>query len=153
LRADAVLEGSVTRSADRVRINADLILVSTGRQIWSEMYEGRISDLFTTQRALARDASTAMKVQLTEPEQTRRSEKRDVNPEAYDLYLRGRFHAERENANDNDQAIALYERSAALDKGFGAVQAELARMYGLKSFYFAPQDPQWEEKGFVAVQK
>jgi TolB-like protein/Tfp pilus assembly protein PilF len=153
LNADAILDGSISRSGDHVKVSANLIRVSDGRQLWAHSYEGDVRDLLTVQRQLSREVSDATNLQLTEREQTRLTQKRDVNPEAYELYLRGRFHAERENQEDNNQAIALYEKSAALDPMFEATQAELARMYGLKSFYFNPQDPQWEEKGFVAVQK
>jgi TolB-like protein/Tfp pilus assembly protein PilF len=153
LKADAVLDASISRSGDHVKVSANLIRVSDGRQLWAHTYEGDVRDLLTLQRQLSREVSDATNLHLTEREQTRLTQKREVNPEAYELYLRGRFHAERENQEDNNQAIALYEKSAALDPMFEVTQAELARMYGLKSFYFNPQDPQWEEKGFVAVQK
>jgi len=153
LNADAVLVGSVSRSGENVRIAAQLIQVQSGRRVWTETYELNLSDMFSVQRELVRSVSSAIHVQLTEPEKQRLAEKQAVNPEAYELYLRGRYHAERENIEDNNQAIALYEKAAARDPSFAANQAELARMYGLKSFYFSPQDSQWEEKGFVAVQK
>jgi non-specific serine/threonine protein kinase len=152
LNADAILDGSISRSGDHVIVSATLIRASDGRQLWANSYEAEVRDLLTLQRQLSREVSDTTKLQLSEREQARLTQKREVNPEAYELYLRGRFHAERENQEDNNQAIELYEKSAALDPKFEATQAELARMYGLKSFYFNP-DPQWEEKGFVAVQK
>jgi len=153
LNADAVLEGSVARSGNRARITAELIQASSDRQIWAESYERSLNDLFTLQGEMAQAISNAIRVQLATPERQRLTQKRAVNPEAYDLYLRGRYHAGRINERDIDQAIELFEKSAAMDSSFEPAQAMLARVYGDKSYYFHPDDPQWEEKGFAAVEK
>jgi TolB-like protein/Tfp pilus assembly protein PilF len=153
LKADAVLKGSVARLGDRARVAAELIQASSGRQIWAESYERNLTDLFTLQREVASSVSDAIRLELTDPEKKRLAEKRAVNPEAYDLYLRGLYHAGRDNEGDIDQAIALFEKSAALEPSFEPIQAGLAHVYGNKSFFFRPNDPQWEERGFAAVQK
>jgi serine/threonine protein kinase/tetratricopeptide (TPR) repeat protein len=153
LNADAVLKGSVARSGDRARVTAELIQASSGRQIWAESYERNLTDLFTLQRDVVSSVSGAIRLKLTDPEKKRLAEKRAVNPEAYDLYLRGLYHAGRNNESDLDQAISFFEKSAALEPSFEPVHAGLAQVYGNKSFFFRPNDPQWEEKGFAAVQR
>jgi len=153
LNTDAVLEGSVARTGDRVRIAAELVRASNGRQIWAETYERGSSELFAIERELARAVSGAIHVPLAEPEKKRLAQTRSVNPEAYDLYLRGLSHALRSDEKDIDQAIGLLERSAALDPSFVPTQANLALVYGNKSLLFRANDPEWEEKGFAAVRK
>ena len=76
-----------------------------------------------------------------------------MNPEAYDLYLRGLSHTLRDDEQDIDQAITLLEKSAALDPAFVPALAYLAASYGRKASIYRPNDPQWEEKGFAAAQK
>jgi tetratricopeptide (TPR) repeat protein len=76
-----------------------------------------------------------------------------VNREAYDYYLRARYHLIRLNQKDNDEAIALLEKSTGIDPLFAAAQAQLAFAYGSKSFLFNATDPQWEDKAFAAIQR
>jgi non-specific serine/threonine protein kinase len=152
LDADAVLEGTVSRLDNRIRVAAQLIEVSTDAVLWADTYERSLSGAFMLQRELAQAVSEAVRVQVADRERQRLANAGSVNAEAYDLYLRGRYHAARENETDVDQAIALYEKAAALDPSFAPVQSELARVYGLKSFYFSPE-PAWEERGFAAVQR
>ena len=152
LDADAVLEGTVNRLGNRVRVAAQLIEASTEAVLWADTYERNLTDAFMLQRELVRAVSEAVRVQVGDRERQRLADAGPVNAEAYDLYLRGRYHAARENEADVDQAIALYEKATALDPSFAPVQSELARVYGLKSFYFSPE-PEWEERGFAAVER
>jgi len=153
LKADAVLEGSVARTGDRVHVAAELVRASNGRHIWAETYERGSSELFAIEQEVTRAVSAAIHVPLGQPEKQRLAQTRSVNPEAYDLYLRGLSHAVRGDEKDTDQAIGLLEQSAALDPSFLPTQTNLALVYGNKSLYFRANDPQWEEKGFAAVRK
>src|SRR6185503_17535890 len=76
-----------------------------------------------------------------------------VNPEAYDAYLRGRFHLNRQTKEDNETAITALEHAVAIDPNFAAAYAELAQAYSWKLFLFAPGEKQWAEKAFVAAEK
>jgi len=76
-----------------------------------------------------------------------------VNAQAYEKYLEGRFHALRENRQDNDAAIALLTQAVEIDPSFAAAFAELARTYAVRWSYLTPQEPVWQEKAFVAVEK
>ena len=153
LNADTVLKGTVTRSGDRVRIVAALLQASTARPLWSDTYERSVSDVFTLAHDMSNAVSTALRVQLAEPNKQELADTHAVNPEAYDAYLRGLSHAVLNSEQDIDQAIALLERSAAIDPTFVPAQAYLALSYGNKSSIYRPNDPQWEEKGFAAARR
>ncbi|MBI3698065.1 MAG: protein kinase [Acidobacteria bacterium] len=153
LGVDAVVEGSVRRSGERVRITAQLIQAKTDKHLWAESYERDVRDVLQLQSEVSRAIADQIRVKLTPQEQVRLAGGRAVQPEAYDLYLRGKFHSARENLEENQAAIATLERAVEIDPGFALGYAELARAYGIRAFYFEPKDKQWEEKGFVAAEK
>ena len=148
---DNVLTASVSRSGDRIRIVAELIRTSNGRRLWGETYERTMSDLFALERELADAVGRALGI--TPPVTAQKADVRTLHPDAYDLYLRGLSHTLKNNAADVDQAIALLERSAAIDSTFVPTQASLAMAYANKATTYQPNDPQWEEKGFAAAQR
>jgi len=153
LSVDAVLCGTVSRSSDAVRVVATLVQTSSGRTLWSATYQGGEASLFELERDLARRVSDTAGARPATPEQKPLVEAKPANPEAYELYLRGRYHAGRWNEKDLDEAIGLLEKSTALDQNFGPSQALLGYVYGVKSFNYRPEDPQWIEKGYAAVEK
>jgi serine/threonine protein kinase len=151
LSADAILTGSVRRSGDRVRIALELVQVSNARTIWREAYDRSTTDLVALERGISGDVAKAVGIQAAAGEVA--SPANRVNPEAYDLYLRGLSRALRSNEPDLDLAIPLLEKAVALDPGFVPAHAYLAFAYGTKSSTFRPTEPQWEEKAFVAVRR
>lgn len=153
LNANIALKGSVARSGDRVRVFAELIQISNAHRLWGETYERTVSDLFTLEHEISNSVSSALGTQFGEPAKTGRAPNHTVNPDAYNLYLRGLSHTFRENEQDIDQAITLLEQAAALDPAFVPAHAYLALAYGTKSSIYRPNEPQWEEKGFAAVRK
>jgi TolB-like protein/DNA-binding winged helix-turn-helix (wHTH) protein/tetratricopeptide (TPR) repeat protein len=148
--ATAVVEGSVRREGNNVRITAQLNGVANGYHLWSQTYERDLTEIFSIQREIATAIGTALRGRL---KGVRSTAPRVVNPEAYDDYLRARYHLIRFNRKDNDEAIALLEKSTGIDPLFAPAQAQLAFVYGLKSFFFNATDPQWEDKAFAAIQK
>jgi TolB-like protein len=148
--ATAVVEGSVRREGNRVRITAQLNAVANGYHLWSQTYERDLKDTFAIQPEIATAIGTALRGRL---KGVRSTAPGVVNPEAYDYYLRARYHIIRMNQKDNDEAIALLERSTAIDPLFAPAQAQLAFAYGEKSFSFNAADPQWEDKAFAAIQR
>jgi tetratricopeptide (TPR) repeat protein len=148
-----VLKGSVARSQGRVQIAAELVRTSTARSVWSQTYDRDIGDLPGVEHEIADAVFRAMQFHPAEVAKGESAERHKPSPDAYDLYLRGLSHVFRAGEPDIDQAIALLEKSAALDPAFVPTQAHLALAYGYKSSFFHPSDPQWEEKGFAAVQK
>jgi TolB-like protein len=148
--ATAVVEGSVMREGNRVRVTAQLNAVGNGYHLWSKTYERDLKDIFATQPEIATAIGTALGGKLKGIRSTAAGA---VNPEAYDYYLRARYHLIRLNQKDNDEAIALLEKSTSIDPLFAPAQAQLAFAYGTKSFFFNVTDPQWEDKAFAAIQK
>ena len=126
-----VLEGSVRKAGDRVRINAQLVDGATGGHLWAERYDRKLEDIFAVQDEVAQHIIEALRVRLTQDERTRLERKGTDNLEAYDLYLRGRDLFRRFAREDNAQARAMYERATALDPNFAAAWAGVAATHGL----------------------
>lgn len=154
LKVDAVIEGTVLRSGEQVRITAQLIHPATERHLWAESYERDLRDILRLQREVAQAIAGEIRVKLTPQEQVRLAKARPVNPEAYDDYLRGRLLANRRNQADNQAAIEMLERALARDPTFAASYAALARAYYEKFFFFAPTEQKpLEEKAYTTLEK
>ena len=152
LNVDAVVEGSVQRFGERVKITARLIRAPTEGHLWTETYERDLGDILALQSEIAQAVIQEVQIKLTPQEQMRLAKARPVKPQAYDDYLRGRFYAIRQNKADNETAIVMLERSVATDPTFAPAQAELAQVYVWRFFLFTPGE-NWEEKAFVALEK
>ena len=127
-----VLEGSVRKAAERVRITAQLIDATTGMHLWAERYDRVLEDVFTVQDEITRNIVTALEVQLTSGEQVRLWRQGTTNPEAYDTFLRGRDHAMRKTREDTVQARRLFERAIELDPAFAMAYVGLASTFTLE---------------------
>jgi adenylate cyclase len=127
-----VLEGSVRKAAERVRITTQLIDATTGTHLWAERYDRVLEDVFTVQDEITRNIVTALEVQLTSGEQVRLWRQGTTNPEAYDTFLRGRDHALRKTREDTVQARRLFERALELDPGFAMAYVGLASTFTLE---------------------
>lgn len=154
LNVAALLTGSVVRIGGRVRLSVELVEASSEQRLWGASYDRNGSDILAMQDDVTR--AVAGKIQL---ELRRRSGKeptaavRQVDPQAYDSYLRGMFHLHRQSREDNDAAIASLERAVRVQPDFAAAWAELAQAYVWKLFLFAPQERELERKAFVAAEK
>jgi adenylate cyclase len=127
-----VLEGSVRKAAERVRITAQLIDATTGAHLWAERYDRVLEDVFTVQDEITRNIVTALEVQLTSGEQVRLWRQGTTNPEAYDTFLRGRDHAMRKTREHIVQARRLFEHAIELDPGFAIAYVGLASTFTLE---------------------
>jgi adenylate cyclase len=127
-----VLEGSVRKAAERVRITAQLIDATTGTHLWAERYDRVLEDVFTVQDEITRNIVTALEVQLTSGEQVRLWRQGTTSPEAYDTFLRGRDYAMRKTREDTVQARRLFERAIELDPGFAMAYVGLASTFTLE---------------------
>jgi adenylate cyclase len=121
-----VLEGSVQRSAERVRITAQLIDAITGLHIWSERYDRELKDIFVIQDDITMEITKAMRIEITEGEQARLWQKRStVNLKAYLKFLEGTGYSYRLTKEDNTRARQLFEEAIALDPGFANAYVSL----------------------------
>ena len=113
-----VLEGSVQKSGDRVRITAQLIDALKGHHLWAENYDRKFGNIFALQDDITEHVVTAMEVKLTEGEQGRIRRGYTDNPQAYEYYLRGLETYRSFTKENNDQARKLYEKAAELDPNY-----------------------------------
>lgn len=131
LKVDAVVEGSVMRSGDRVRIVAQLVDASSDETLWANSYEGAISDVLSLQREVARSIADGVRVKLTPEEAGRLAAKAQVNPTAHLAYLRGRYMWNRWDAASLKESIVCYEAALAADPGYALAWAGLADSYSV----------------------
>jgi eukaryotic-like serine/threonine-protein kinase len=128
LGVDAIVEGSVARSGNRVRIDAQLIQASTDRHLWAKGYERDIQDVLALQSDIARTIATEVQIQLTANEQARLAG-RPVNPDAYEAYLKGRFFWNKRNKEAINKSIEYFNDAIRLDPGYAAAYSGLADAY------------------------
>jgi adenylate cyclase len=121
-----VLEGSVRREGDTVRINAQLIDALGGQHLWAERYDGSIRDVFALQDKVIGQIVAALAVKLTHDEQARVDLAETRSPQAYDAVLRGWAHYRQGSEDETNQSIALFEQAIALDPGYARAHAALA---------------------------
>jgi TolB-like protein/class 3 adenylate cyclase len=124
-----LLEGSVRRAGDRIRINAQLLDATTGGHLWAERYDGTYSDVFALQDKVTKRIVSALAVRLTMDDQTHIVRKDTVNVEAYDAFLLGWEHYRRRTPTDFIKAVSHFERAVQLDAGYGRAYAALALVY------------------------
>jgi len=141
LNVATVLEGSVRKSGKRVRITAQLIEVKSDSHLWSETYDRELDDIFAVQDDIAQSVVKELRHALmgkavdreadrtVEAEVNRAVTGRSHDPDAFQLYLQGRFFGERITQADTDKAIALLEQAVAIDPGFALAWAELSRAH------------------------
>jgi TolB-like protein/Tfp pilus assembly protein PilF len=121
-----VLEGSVQKTADRIRVTAQLIDATTGHHLWSERYDRDLEDIFAIQDDITMEIMKAMRVKLTRGEQARLWGKHETtNLAAYEKYLEGRAYLLRFTKEDNAQGRQLLEEAIVLDTGFAGAYAFL----------------------------
>jgi serine/threonine-protein kinase len=136
LHVQAVLEGVVRRSGDRLRVGAQLTKVDDGLAIWSDTYERRTSDVFTVQDDIARSIADALKLKLGARATALASSSHGTESlEAYDAYLRGRYFWNRRGASNLRKALTYFEESIARDSGFARAYAGLAITYAILPEY------------------
>ncbi|TMQ49002.1 MAG: tetratricopeptide repeat protein [Candidatus Eisenbacteria bacterium] len=133
LDVDAVIEGSVLRAGDKVRITAQLIEAAKDRHLWAKSYEREVKDVLGLQSEVARDIAGEIQLQLSPEEHARMMlPRRTVNPEAYELYLRGRYEWSKVSPEGVAKSIDYYEKALALDPGDARYSSGLADAYLLQ---------------------
>ncbi len=131
LNVDAVIEGSVLRAGDRVRITAQLIQAATDRHLWAETYDRDLRDVLALQDEVARAIASEIKVKLTPQEQTRLASARQVNPEAHELYLKGRYYWNKRTPDTLKKSLEYFEQAIEKDPSYAPAYAGLADSYDM----------------------
>ncbi|MEO5618181.1 MAG: protein kinase [Candidatus Eisenbacteria bacterium] len=131
LGVDAVVEGTVVRAGERVRISAQLIEAAADRHVWGQSYERDFGDILALQREVAFAIAQEIRIHLSPNEARRLVSTRPVNPEAYDAYLRGRFQWNRRNPESVRRGIEFFERAIEADPSYALAWAGLADSFNV----------------------
>jgi len=138
LGVDAVIEGSVMRAGDRVRITAQLIHAATDRHLWAENYERDLKDVLALQGEVAQAIAREIRVAVSPEEKTRLASSRPVNPAAHEAYLKGRYWQLKHSEKGFRKASELYDRAVALDPGYALAWAAIAENLGYAADLYVP---------------
>jgi len=131
LNVDAVVEGTVLRSGDQVRITAQLIEASTDKHLWSQSYEGELRDSLALQNTVARAIADHIRINLTPQEQAALKNVKVVNPQAYESYLKGRYFWNKRTADGLKVALAYFNQTIEEDPKYAEAYSGLADTYAL----------------------
>ena len=131
LNVDAVVEGTVLRSGNRVRITAELVQVSTDGHLWADTYEGPIGDVLTLQNQVASAIVRQIRIQLTPQDKRRLAASQSINAQAYEDYLKGRYYWGQRSEAALTTAIRYFSYATAKDPQYALAYAGLADCYGI----------------------
>ncbi|PYU48507.1 MAG: hypothetical protein DMG48_20120 [Acidobacteria bacterium] len=129
LNVDAVVEGTVLRSGNRVRVTAQLIRVPLERHLWADSYQRDLADILSLQGEVARRIASEVRVQLTPAEQAGLTTAFRANPEAYEAYVKGRFYSRQLTSDGFDNAVLNFTRAFELEPRYAQAFADLAETY------------------------
>ncbi|MEP6590417.1 MAG: protein kinase [Gemmatimonadota bacterium] len=155
LGVSSVVEGSVRKIGNRIRITAQLVSVANGYQLWSETYDRQLEDVFAIQDELSRAIVDALKVRLMGPTEEPLVKPTTENIEAYTLYLKGRFFVNRLAEHDLHKALSLFEQALDADPGYARAYSGIADCWcNLADDWVAPEDayPRGKSAAVRAVQ-
>jgi serine/threonine-protein kinase len=125
LGVEAVLDGSIQISGDRVRVMSRLFRISDGKQLWTGQFDDRFTDIFSVQDSISERVAASLKIGLANNEKKRHTE----NVEAYRLYMKGRYHTLRLTRAETDKGIAYFQQAIELDPNYALPYVGLARAY------------------------
>ena len=152
LGAAYVLTGTVRRAGARLRISAQLVDTQTDFQLWSERFDREMQDVFEVQDEMARKIAEALRVTLSPQELEALADKPTENPQAYDLYLRGKRYARRLTRQDVEFALQMFENAVAMDPSFALAYAACANACAMYYSFFS-RDQVWVERAREASGK
>jgi len=153
LNVDAVIEGSVLRVGERVRINAQLIHAVSDRHLWAESYERDFRDILSLQSDIAQQVADQVKVILTPEERERLRSTREVDPEAHEKYLKARYYWNKRAEASVREAISCFRQSIDADPTFAEGYVGLADCYNILGYYNVLAPKEANPKGKAAALK
>ena len=140
-----ILEGSVQKSGDAVRVNVQLIKAATDSHLWADTFDRKLTDIFSVESEVAKAIAASLQAELSGRERQALESDRTENPEAYDLFLRGEYEFRQAEsapaAETYDRADAFYRQALARDSNFAEAAAALARSRLLRRWFVSPLAP------------
>jgi len=152
LNAAYVLQGSLRRAGNRLRVTAQLIDTRTDFPLWAERFDREMQDVFEVQDEIARNITQALRVALSPQEEKAIAQKPTENAQAYDYFLRGRSFARRGTRADLEFAMQMFEKAVSMDPDFALAHAGIAHTCGLFHYFHEPQ-AKWIQKGLGACER
>ena len=148
LGVDALITGSVVREGDRVRITAQLINAATEEQVWAERYERELRGVLSLQNEIVAAVAREVKLRLTPQEQARLASARPVNPEAYEAYLKGRFHADKLSREELNTGLRYFQLALEKDPNYALAYVGIAYVWQMlgDAGFLPPREtvPKWK---------
>ena len=135
LKVGSLIEGSVRKSKNRVRITVQLVDTQSEEQLWTETYDRDLQDIFSVQSDIAQQVASALELRLGVRENSALLQQQTQNPEAYSLYLKGRNRWNLRSENEINRAIKYFEEAIGRDPGYALAYAGLADCYSILGYY------------------
>ena len=135
LNVRAVVSGKVMQRGDTLVVQADLVDIANGSQIWGDHYDRKLSDILTVQEEIAKEISEKLRLRLTGAEKEQLRKRYTANTEAYQLYLKGRYAWEKRTESGIQQSVEFFQQSIEKDPGYALAYAGLADSYAVMSSY------------------
>jgi TolB-like protein/Flp pilus assembly protein TadD len=148
-----VLEGSVQKAGDQVRVNVQLINALTDAHLWAETYDRKLTDIFAVESDIAKTIADTLQAKLTGSEETAMTKKPTANPEAYELYLKGRYFWNKRGEADLRKSIDYFNQAIAKDPDFALAYAGLAQSWMVLPAYNGGAPADCTPKARAAAQK
>ncbi|PWT92912.1 MAG: hypothetical protein C5B55_05470 [Blastocatellia bacterium] len=149
LNTDAVLEGSVQRANDRLRVSVNLLRVGDGTSVWSDHYDMKMTDIFTIQDTVAQQVASRLRLKLDSSQQARLKKQYTSNPTAYEFYVKGVYtFDQRVSARQTivPAAIEFFKKAVEADPNFALAHAQLAYADAVMAVFVEPTEPKWVEQ-------
>ena len=148
-----VLEGSVQKANDQVRVNVQLINAITDAHLWADTYDRKLTDIFAVESEISKAIAETLQAKITGSEKASIAKTPTVNPEAYELYLKGRFFWNKRTGDDLRKSIDYLKQAIAKDPNYALAYAGLADSYGLLRFYAGASPAESVVPGAAAAKK
>ena len=149
----AVLTGRLQQRGDAMIVSVELIDIRDNKQLWGEKYERKLADMLSVQRDIAREITTNLRPKLSGDEQSRMMKQHTTSPEAYELYLKGRFYWNKRTPADFQRAITFFEQAIDRDPNYALAYSGLADTYALLTGYTGESAHELMQKAKAAALK
>jgi TolB-like protein/tRNA A-37 threonylcarbamoyl transferase component Bud32 len=145
LNADAVLEGSVQRADDRLRVSVNLLRTSNGASLWADNFDMRMANIFAIQDTVAQQVASRLRLQLDPSQQARLTKRYTSNPIAYEFYVKGVYSSDQSDVNKSqaEATIDFFKKAIEADPNFALAHAQLAFAYAGKAIFIEPTESVW----------
>ena len=148
LGVDAVLEGSLQRAGDRLRVSVNLLRCLDGKSLWTDSFDILMADIFTVQDTVAQQVASRLRLQMDASQQAQLTKRYTSNPVAYEFYLKGAYAFDQRRLRTTLRrcwtcTISFYKKAIEADPNFALAHAQLAYAYASRAVFLEPNQPAW----------